>query len=121
MRLIMTRAGGDLTLSRRLDRRRSSTLCAHGSDPTRRGPALAADRAQAVRSVGRFGPRGSRTRWALERIEWNLADGDSARAMLADIQAPMATVLQDFGLTELVCCVGGCVSGRRGGDRGRDR
>ena len=42
-----------------------------------------------------------------ERLEWTLADWDDARAKLADVEARMAAVLDELGLTALVTSIDG--------------
>jgi transposase len=46
-------------------------------------------------------------RGALERVHLVMADWRSARARLGDVQARMLEVLDQLGLTELVCSIGG--------------
>jgi transposase len=42
-----------------------------------------------------------------ERLEWTLADWDTARAKLTDVEARMTTVLDELGLTVLVTSIDG--------------
>jgi transposase len=107
MSVIMVRDGGDLARTGRLGPARFEQ--AVRKEVTRRGKARPCLRIVRKLYAALGDPAGvmAHRRGGFERIEWILADWDSARAKLADIEARMVAVLDELELTELVCSIEG--------------
>ena len=107
MNVIMGRDGGDLARTRRLGLARLQRLVR--AEVTRRGKVRPCLRIVRTLYGALADPAGvlAHRRGGFERIEWILADWDSARAKLGDIEARMVAVLDELELTELVCSIEG--------------
>jgi transposase len=105
--VVMTRDGADLIRTHRLGPARFERGVR--TEVTRRGgvrPCLRIVRKLYAALAGPVGVLAHRA-GAFERIEWILADWDNAKAKLADVETRMVSVLDDLGLTALVCSIEG--------------
>ena len=105
--VVMVRDGGDLALTRRRGAARFEAQVRR--EVTRRGksrPCLRIVRRIFTALTDPAGVLAHRAA-AFERVAWVLADWDTARANLAEVEARMAAVLDELGLTGLVTSIDG--------------
>lgn len=105
--VLVRRDGGDLDRTRRLGLARFER--AVRAEVARRGgvrPCLRIVRRLFAALEDRAGVLAHRPA-VFERLEWTLADWDTARAKLTDVEARMVSVLDEFDLTSLVTSIDG--------------
>jgi len=105
--VVVRRDGGDLERTRRLGAARFER--AVRAEVVRRGrarPCLRIVRRLFVALDDRAGVVAHRSA-VFERLEWTLADWDTARAKLVDVEARMVSVLDELDLTALVTSIDG--------------
>lgn len=105
--VVVRRDGGDLDRTRRLGLARFER--AVRAEVVRRGgvrPCLPIVRRMFAALEDGAGVLAHRPA-VFERLEWTLADWDTARAKLVDIEARMVSVLDELGLTALVTSIDG--------------